>query len=86
MNFGSTPSLKTSRISLGEATVPPTRGVELSSWAWAKADDAAQREGERRGDFQELGMNVLALGQIPGAMPRPWGKIGWSILPGMSSR
>jgi hypothetical protein len=37
VNFGSTPSLNSSRISLAEATVPPTAGVAFSSWAWAKA-------------------------------------------------
>ena len=42
VNFGSTPSLNSSRISLGAATVPPTAGVAFSSWAWAKAAVAAQ--------------------------------------------
>ena len=36
-NLGSTPSLNSSRISLGEETVPPTGGVAFSNCAWAKA-------------------------------------------------
>jgi len=41
VNFSSTPSLNSSRISLGGETVPPTGGVAFSSWAWAKACVAA---------------------------------------------
>ena len=42
-NFGSTPSLNSSLISLAEATVPPTAGIAYSSFAWAKAVVAPQR-------------------------------------------
>src|SRR4029077_5029505 len=41
-NFGSPPSLNSSRISLSPATVPPTAGVAFSSWACARAAVDAQ--------------------------------------------
>jgi hypothetical protein len=59
-NFGSTRSLKVRRISLAEATVPPTAGVAFSSWAWAKAAVAAQiKASEARVRIERLIVGLL---------------------------